>query len=284
MRRSLESILFAVCFASAAFAQQTDIKTIKRGIETLRQVPGDKRGGVTRQLAVEIRTLPPGRDKVILADQLAHLSTEGQEDPGVIQEAATTLSSALKEFPIASKSGKPVEPYYELAKLVWNEGAIADITDPQYIQSMDLLKQHDGDAAKADFTLEGFNLQQLGVKKVTLSQLRGKIVLVNFWATWCPPCRTEMPNLQAISDHFKDQLVVLAITDEPSLKVASYAAGYKFPILFDPGRKAASDFHVDGIPQTFVFDRDGKLAAHAIDMSTQRQFLAMLTKAGLKSE
>ena len=70
------------------------------------------------------------------------------------------------------------------------------------------------------------------------------------------------------------------------LKVANFlnAAGYKYPILTDPGHKVASAFHVDGIPQTFVFDRDGKLVAQAMDMRIQRQFLAMLEKAGLKPE
>jgi thiol-disulfide isomerase/thioredoxin len=199
---------------------------------------------------------------------------------------ATTLSSALQETPIPSTSGKPTSPYYELAKLVRYEGVTGDLSDPQYTQSMDLLKAHDAEAETIDFTLEGYNLKSLGVKKATLSQFRGKIVLVNFWATWCPPCRSEMPDLAAIYDHFKDQLLVLSITDEDAMKVSSYvgAASLKYPILLDPGRKVAGEFHVDGIPQSFVFNPEGKLVAHAEDMRTQRQFLAMLAKAGLKPE
>jgi|GEM_PF-1476442 len=286
MLRVIGRVVLLVSMGAMAFGQQPDPKKIKQGIDSLRQTPADKHGSATRQLALDIRALPPSKDKVVLADQLAHLSTEGEEESSVIQEVATTLSQALKETPIPSKSGKPTEPYYALAKLTWYEGAKVELDDPQYAQSLALLKDHQADAAKADFTLEGFNLKQLGVKKVTLSQLHGKIVLVNFWATWCPPCRAEMPNLQAISDHFKDQLVVLSITDEDSLKVANFlsAAGYKYPILTDPGHKVASAFHVDGIPQTFVFDSEGKLIAQAMDMRTQRQFLAMLAKAGLKSE
>ena len=286
MLRVIGRVVLLISIGATAFSQQPDPKKIKQGIESLRQLPADKHGNATRQLALDIRALPASKDKVVLADQLAHLSTEGEEESSVVHEVATTLAEALKETPIPSKSGKPTEPYYQLAKLTWYEGAKVDLDDPQYAQSLALLKDHQADAAKADFTLDGFNLKPLGVKKVTLSQLRGKIVLVNFWATWCPPCRAEMPNLQAISDHFKNQLVVLSITDEDSLKVANFlsAAGYKYPILIDPGHKAASAFHVDGIPQTFVFDPEGKLVAQAIDMRTQRQFLAMLAKAGLKPE
>ncbi|HEY4052081.1 MAG TPA: TlpA disulfide reductase family protein [Acidobacteriaceae bacterium] len=286
MLHAIRNVLLVVCVSGTLFGQQPDLKSIKQGLQTLRQLPDVKRGGATRQLALEIRALPPSRDKVILADQLSHLATEGEDDMGVIQEVATTLSDALRETPITSKSGKPSEPYYQLAKLVRYEGVTSDMSDRQYAQSMDLLKTHDAEAEKVDFTLEGLNLNQLGVKKVTLSQLRGKIVLLNFWATWCPPCRAEMPDLQAIYDHFKDQLVVLSITDEDGIKVASFigTAGYKYPILIDPSRKVASEFHIDGIPQSFVFDRDGKLVGHSEDMRTQRQFLAMLARAGLKQE
>jgi thiol-disulfide isomerase/thioredoxin len=286
MLRTVRCVLLVVCATATVFGQQPDVKTIKKGIETLRQQPPDKRGAATRELAMEIRALPANRDKVVLANSLSHLSTEGEDDADVIQQVATTLSDALNETPIPSTSGKPTEPYYELARLVRYEGSTATLSDPQFTQSMDLLKAHDADAEKADFTLEGFNLKPLGVKKVTLSKLRGKIVLVNFWATWCPPCRAEMPDLQVISDHFKDQLVVLSVSDEDGMKVANYLgqAGYKYPILLDPGRKVAGEFHVDGIPQTFVFSPDGKLVAHSMDRRTRRQLLAMLAQAGLKPE
>lgn len=286
MLHAIRNVLLVGCVSGSLFGQQPDLKSVKQRLDTLRQLPDERRGSATRQLALEIRALPPSRDKVILADQLSHLATEGEDDTSVIQEVATSLSDALKETPIASKSGKPSEPYYQLAKLVRYEGVTTDMSDPQYTQSVDLLKTHDSEAEKIDFTLEGFNLKQLGVKKVTLSQFRGKIVLLNFWATWCPPCRAEMPDLQAIYDRFKDQLVVLSITDEDGMKVANFIgpSGYKYPILIDPSRKVAGAFHIDGIPQSFVFDREGRLVGHSMDMRTQRQFLAMLARAGLKQE
>ena|ERR1035438_8099949 len=109
--------------------------------------------------------------------------------------------------------------------------------------------------------------------------------MVNFWATWCPPCRKEMPDLEALSQSFRDRgLVVLAVSDEPANTVKPFigSKGYTFPVLLDADRKVNTAFHVEGIPKTFIFGRDSKLAAQSIDMRTKEQFLALLEQAGLK--
>ena len=111
------------------------------------------------------------------------------------------------------------------------------------------------------------------------------MVLVNFWATWCPPCRKELPDLEALYARFKGRgLVVLGISDEDVAKVQPFVAQNKmtYPILLDPGRKVNALFAVQGIPRTFIYDRSGKLAAQAIDMRTQRQFLELLGRAGMR--
>ena len=133
---------------------------------------------------------------------------------------------------------------------------------------------------KADFTLT-----ELGGKTWTLKEQRGKVVVLNFWATWCPPCRKEMPDLEKLYQQFKDQgLVILAISDEDAGKVKPFIAQQKvtYPILLGPGRKVNELFQIEGIPKTFVYDRTGKLVAQSIDMRTRRQFLEMLAQAGLK--
>jgi peroxiredoxin len=167
-------------------------------------------------------------------------------------------------------------------RLVHYAGAHVTLHDPLFAKANDLLAANEVDIAKADFTLK-----DLHNKKWTLSQLHGKIVLVNFWATWCPPCRTEMPDLDAIYTHYQSQgLVVLSITDEDPFKVNSFLAptGYHPPVLIDSGGAVHKMFHVEGIPETFVFDRDGKLAGIAIDQRTQRQFFGMLAQAGLQPQ
>ncbi len=133
---------------------------------------------------------------------------------------------------------------------------------------------------KADFTLA-----DLDGKKWTLHDLRGRVVLLNFWATWCPPCRKEIPDLNVLQLRFKDQgLLILGIDDEEVGKVAPFVADQKmrYPVLLDPGRKINELFQVTGIPKTFIYDRAGKLVAQSIDMRTREQFLTLLAQAGLK--
>jgi len=110
-------------------------------------------------------------------------------------------------------------------------------------------------------------------------------VLVNFWATWCTPCRREMPDLDKLQARFAPQgLVVLSISDEEQAKVAPFIAssGYRPAVLLDPGDKVNQEFHIEGIPKTFLFDRSGKLVGETIDQSTERQFLELLAKADLR--
>jgi peroxiredoxin len=94
-----------------------------------------------------------------------------------------------------------------------------------------------------------------------------------------------MPDLETLYQQFKEQgLVILAISDEDAGKVRPFIAQQKvtYPILLDPGRKVNELFQIEGIPKTFVYNRNGKLVAQSIDMRTRRQFLEMLAQAGLK--
>jgi hypothetical protein len=84
MKHAIRSVLLLVCVNLTALGQQPDVNTIKKSIGTLRQLPEGKRSAATRQLALSIRSLPPSRDKVVLADGLAHLATEGEEDVDVL--------------------------------------------------------------------------------------------------------------------------------------------------------------------------------------------------------
>jgi len=267
----------------AALAQANPEK-IKKGIDTLREQPDNKRPGVTLKLAMDIRTLPPGMEKLKLADGLSHLATEGDAGKETIQAVIDTLTQALKEVPQPpNKLGKPAEPYVEVAKYVRYEGLTTTLDDPQYTQAMQDLVANDVDASKADFTLK-----DIKGKPVTLSELKGKIVLVSFWATWCPPCRKEMADLDTIYTHYQSQgLVVLSLTNEDPMTVVKWQqqfGAYHPPILLDEGGKVAKQFHIDGIPTTFVYNREGTLVAKAIDMRTQRQFFRMLAAGGLKPQ
>jgi peroxiredoxin len=255
-------------------------KPIVQALHGLRSLPDDVRARQTKQLALDIRALPASDRKLGLANGLANLSTEGDFGQDTLQEVATTLAAALAERPAPEERGEPASPYLELAQLVRYEHVQASVDSPQFGKAMSELEADDQKRQQADFTLA-----DLEGKPWSLKSLQGKVVLVNFWATWCPPCRKEMPDLESLHKQFQKQgLVILAISDEEASKVKAFIAerGISYTVLLDPGRKVNTLFHVMGIPKTFIYDRGGKLAAEAIDMRTRKQFLGLLAQAGLQ--
>jgi peroxiredoxin len=254
-------------------------KAIFDQIRHLRDLSDDVRASKSKQLALEIRALTGAPHKLDLAFALAGLSTEGDFGHDTLQEVATTLAEALRLDPAPMMGNEPAPPYMELAQLIRYENVKVTLTDSQLTAALAKLDKDDESRQSADFTLT-----DLQGKSWTLKDLRGKVVLVNFWATWCQPCRREMPDLDALYKRFKDQgFVVLGISDEEAPKVKELLAELKvsYPVLLDPGRKVNELFRVDGIPKNFVYDRNGKMVAQSIDMRTQKQFLAMLAQAGL---
>ena len=272
-----------------------DEKPLAEQIHGLRGLADDVRAHTTKELALKIRHLPATENKLRLATGLAGLSTEGDFGRDTLQEVATTLAETLKERPVpwekpaessagggaraTQTSREPAYPYIELATLVRYEHVQASVDDPQFPAAMARLEAEDEKRQHPEFTL-----RDISGKTWTFQSLRGKVVLVNFWATWCPPCRKEMPDLQALYDRYKDQgFVVLSISDEEAAKVSPFITerNISYPVLLDPGRKVNEAFVVEGIPKSFVYDREGKLVAQSIDMRTRSQFQQMLAQAGL---
>ncbi|MGA2810793.1 MAG: TlpA disulfide reductase family protein [Candidatus Acidiferrum sp.] len=271
------AVLYAQGEKSAWSAQE---KPLLDAMRTLRKLPEGERARTTKQLALQIRELPAALNKLRLADNLANLSTEGDLGHDTLQEVAATLADAVRETPVPAGKHGPAAPYVELAELARYEHVEVKLDDPQFTAALSKIAADNARREQADFTL-----RDLHDASWTLQDLRGSVVLVNFWATWCPPCRSEMPDLDALYKQFKgDGLLVLAISDEDASKVQPFIEQYQFsyPILLDPGRKVSEQFAIEGIPKSFVYGRDGKLVAQAIDMRTKRQFLAMLSDAGLK--
>ncbi len=271
--------------AQSAHAQKQEIvwsaqeKPIYDQIRTLRKLPDDVRATTTKQLALQIRELPATPNKLQLAVGLANLSTEGDFGHDTLQAVATTLADTLQQQPVPEEKGQPAEAYVELATLARYEHVQTTLDTPQFKAAMAKLQAQDEHRQHVDFTLT-----DLQGKNWKLSDLHGKVVLVNFWATWCPPCRKEMPDLNALYLRFKDQgFVILAISDEEAGKVQPFIAerNIAYPVMLDPGRKVNELFEVEGIPKSFVYNREGKLVAQSIDMRTQKQFLEMLGQAGL---
>ena len=113
-----------------------------------------------------------------------------------------------------------------------------------------------------------FKLEALDGSTVSLEQLKGKVVFLNIWATWCGPCREEMPSMETLYDELRTNrdFVMLAVSQDTKgrLVVAPYVEknGYHFKILLDPENTVGEAYDVSGVPETFIIDREGRIVAH----------------------
>jgi peroxiredoxin len=113
-------------------------------------------------------------------------------------------------------------------------------------------------AVAPDFTLRGSD-----GRNVRLDELRGQVVLVNFWATWCGPCREEMPRLNSLYEKYRKSGFVLLgvnIDDDPHTAIATASKlNVAFPVLLDTDKKVSKLYDLSTMPSTVVIDRDGKM-------------------------
>lgn len=107
-----------------------------------------------------------------------------------------------------------------------------------------------------------FTLTQLDGGEVSLADYRGKVVIMEFWATWCGPCRFSLPSLEVIYKRFRDRgVTVLMINQDEPVEMIRQWAGKRFtaPILLDQDGGVAQRYGVRGIPRLFIIDQDGRL-------------------------
>jgi peroxiredoxin len=122
---------------------------------------------------------------------------------------------------------------------------------------------------KGDKRAPDFSLKDLNSRKVGLKQFREKIIFLNFWATWCGPCKEEMPSLEVLHQQFKEKnFILLAISvDYEGLKPVQEFIDkhhYTFPVLLDPKCETLDLFEVKGIPTTFLIDKKGRMVGKAV--------------------
>ncbi|RMH43111.1 MAG: TlpA family protein disulfide reductase [Gammaproteobacteria bacterium] len=108
-----------------------------------------------------------------------------------------------------------------------------------------------------------FTLPSRAGKNIRLAELRGNIILLNFWASWCGPCREEMPKLEALHQKYKDLGVKIVgvnlDTERPQSEPLLKDTGVTFTILFDTEGKVGEMFKVETMPSTYLIDRDGRI-------------------------
>lgn len=119
----------------------------------------------------------------------------------------------------------------------------------------------------------------------TLSDYEGRVVWLNFWATWCGPCRRELPDIQALAREFESEgLVVLTINFEESVGTALpfwEELELDLPILFDSDGEVAKQYRLRGFPDNFFIDRDGVLRSFELGFLTEEQMRERLAELGL---
>ena len=130
----------------------------------------------------------------------------------------------------------------------------------------------DAKPAKLDFTMK-----DLDGKEVSLTSYKGKVILLNFWATWCGPCKAEIPGFVDLQAKYKNDLVVVGYSvDDEAPKARAFATEYKmnYPILLGEGREDVQDAYgpIWGIPASFIISRDGKVCKKHLGIAPKAVF------------
>jgi thiol-disulfide isomerase/thioredoxin len=141
------------------------------------------------------------------------------------------------------------------------------------------------DAVNAPIAAPDFSLVSLEGDTYSINSLRGKWIIVTFWATWCVPCREEMPTFQSLYEKYADQLEILAINDHETVEaIIAYRdeMGLSFPILLNPEQETLSEYKVLGLPITVIVNPDGLIVWQrfgAVDLGEFETNFAELIKA-----
>ncbi|HEU0005538.1 MAG TPA: redoxin domain-containing protein, partial [Terriglobia bacterium] len=130
-----------------------------------------------------------------------------------------------------------------------------------------------------------FQLKDLEGREIQLKGLRGNVVLLNFWASWCGPCRLEMPVIEKLHQQFHGKgLRVFGVNDEDIDTIRDYVSEheYSFPTLVDSEQRAMSLYRIRGIPTMVVIDRKGKIAQYRIGLTREGDLRSWLRNAGIE--
>ena len=228
---------------NGAHAAPPEVAAIAKRMGTMRGLPTDAdRARLTIDLVNDIRALPPGPARLGLIRSLSNVATEGDLGKEALGGVAVTLAAAMRDNP----AGAGGDDYLGLAKLVRYEHLEVP-SDASLEAAVALLALREQIQQENGFTVIGMD-----GKTYSLAGLKGRIVLLNFWATWCPPCRKEMPDMEKLYRSYEAKgLTVVAVSDEDRPTVEQFLAKshYSFPVALDPDRKANTAFERRGHPE-----------------------------------
>jgi thiol-disulfide isomerase/thioredoxin len=175
-----------------------------------------------------------------------------------------------KEFCDLSQNSIPIGCQDAMKKIVCFMLVIMSFSLVLHADPMDLSAELREGFRKAGLPLlrekrpvKDFTLKTVDGVDIKLSQLKGKVVFLNFWATWCPPCRLEMPSMEILYQRFKGRGLEFVAVDigENNSQVRDFVRdnAYTFPVVLDTSGKVSGDFGIQAVPATFIIDRDGKM-------------------------
>lgn len=139
-------------------------------------------------------------------------------------------------------------------------------------------------------TAPDFTLEQSDGKSVHLAELQGKPVILNFWASWCPPCRAEFPELEVFAQKWKDKAVLLSInassTEKSDEDSRSFLSGQKvsYPVVYDHDGAVQKLYGVTSLPTTLVLDSQGRILERKVGAVTEALLSGILEKTGKRSD
>lgn len=131
-------------------------------------------------------------------------------------------------------------------------------------------------ATRGESEAVSFTLQDLYGNEINIEDYRGMFVVLNFWATWCPPCRQEIPDFIEVYDDYKDKNVMFfgISNDFPdNLKQFAYEYEMNYPTLYDEGGSINRRFQVNAVPRTIILDREGYIAFDQVGMLSKNQLI-----------
>jgi thiol-disulfide isomerase/thioredoxin len=186
--------------------------------------------------------------------------------------AATFVALLAISVPFVWQRGIEAEP----AKTAMMEPVASHASDAAPAVAGD---QSDGAACMADAKPAklDFTMKDLDGKDVSLTSFKGKVILLNFWATWCGPCKAEIPGFVELQTKYPNQLVVVGYSvDDEAPKARAFANEYKmnYPILLGLGREDVQEAYgpIWGIPASFIISRDGKVCKRHLGIAPKALF------------
>jgi thiol-disulfide isomerase/thioredoxin len=212
------------------------------------------------------------QDRAGAADDLIWWANKAGLDREMIRPVMELLvnSSRDSSYPLAD----------EAALLIREYGLPLGVNDPSIQARIALARLEEALSDSYSFTLPSLDGTSLRLK-----DLRGKVVLLNFWATWCGPCRAEKPILQKVYGDLKEKgFMLLAITDEDPAIVRRFASEYHIalPVFIDRRRAVFDHYLIEGIPKTIILNRRGRAVARPVTISDEGELRKVLAAAGVK--